>query len=60
MEFSGESSSQKVHRSSRRLADAHPPRLLTSYHESARELVRVRTVVAFLQELVTAEHQIFV
>jgi DNA-binding transcriptional LysR family regulator len=32
----------------------------TTYHESARELVRVRTVVSFLQELVTAEHQIFV
>ncbi|MFK0275429.1 LysR family transcriptional regulator [Ensifer sp. NPDC090286] len=32
----------------------------TTYHESARDLVRVRTVVAFLQELVTAEHQIFV
>ncbi|ASY61787.1 Transcriptional regulator, LysR family [Sinorhizobium sojae CCBAU 05684] len=31
----------------------------TTYHESARELVRVRTVVSFLQELVTAEHQIF-
>lgn len=32
----------------------------TTYHESARELVRVRTVVSFLQELVAAEHQIFV
>lgn len=32
----------------------------TTYHESARELVRVRTVVSFLQELVTAEHEIFV
>lgn len=32
----------------------------TTYHESARDLVRVRTVVAFLQELVTAEHQIFI
>lgn len=32
----------------------------TTYHESARDLVRVRTVVAFLQELVTAEHQMFV
>ncbi|KSV84911.1 MULTISPECIES: LysR family transcriptional regulator [unclassified Sinorhizobium] len=32
----------------------------TTYHESARDLVRVRTVVTFLQELVTAEHQIFV
>ncbi|MGF6172683.1 LysR family transcriptional regulator [Ensifer sp. 4252] len=31
----------------------------TTYHESARDLVRVRTVVAFLQELVTAEHQMF-
>ena len=31
----------------------------TTYHESARDLVRVRTVAAFLQELVTAEHQIF-
>ncbi|ODR89733.1 LysR family transcriptional regulator [Sinorhizobium alkalisoli] len=31
----------------------------TTYHESARDLVRVRTVVSFLQELVTAEHQIF-
>lgn len=32
----------------------------TTYHESARDLVRVRTVVAFLQELVAAEHQMFV
>lgn len=32
----------------------------TTYHESARDLVRVRTVAAFLQEMVTAEHQIFV
>ncbi|MCK3775809.1 LysR family transcriptional regulator [Ensifer sesbaniae] len=32
----------------------------TTYHESARDLVRVRTVVAFLQELVMAEHQIFI
>lgn len=32
----------------------------TTYHESARDLVRVRTVVDFLQELVTAEHHIFV
>ncbi|WDZ77274.1 LysR family transcriptional regulator [Ensifer adhaerens] len=32
----------------------------TTYHESARDLVRVRTVVAFLQELITAEHQIFI
>lgn len=31
----------------------------TTYHESARDLVRVRTVVDFLQELVTAEHGIF-
>ena len=31
----------------------------TTYHESARDLVRVRTVAAFLQELVTAEHQMF-
>lgn len=31
----------------------------TTYHESARDLVRVRTVVAFLQELVAAEHQMF-
>ncbi|WP_457586613.1 LysR family transcriptional regulator [Ensifer canadensis] len=31
----------------------------TTYHESARDLVRVRTVVTFLQELVTAEHQMF-
>ncbi|OJF97282.1 LysR family transcriptional regulator [Pararhizobium antarcticum] len=31
----------------------------TTYHESARDLVRVRTVVDFLQELVTAEHRIF-
>jgi DNA-binding transcriptional LysR family regulator len=32
----------------------------TTYHESARDLVRVRTVADFLQELVTAEHSIFV
>ena len=32
----------------------------TTYHESARDLVRVRTVADFLQELVTAEHRIFV
>ncbi len=32
----------------------------TTYHESARELVRVRTVVDFLQELVTEEHGIFI
>ncbi|CAN7226769.1 LysR family transcriptional regulator [Pararhizobium sp. LjRoot255] len=32
----------------------------TTYHESARDLVRVRTVADFLQELVTAEHHIFV
>ncbi len=31
----------------------------TTYHESARDLVRVRTVVDFLQELVTEEHGIF-
>lgn len=31
----------------------------TTYHESARDLVRVRTVVDFLQELVTEEHHIF-
>jgi DNA-binding transcriptional LysR family regulator len=31
----------------------------TTYHESARDLVRVRTVVDFLQELVSAERQIF-
>lgn len=31
----------------------------TTYHESARDLVRVRTVADFLQELVTAEHRIF-
>ncbi|WP_208179948.1 LysR family transcriptional regulator [Sinorhizobium medicae] len=32
----------------------------TTYHESARDLVRVRTAVSFLQELVTEEHSIFV
>ncbi|PZU88525.1 MAG: LysR family transcriptional regulator [Shinella sp.] len=32
----------------------------TTYHESARELVRVRTVVSFLQELVDENRQIFV
>ncbi|KQS65081.1 LysR family transcriptional regulator [Rhizobium sp. Leaf371] len=32
----------------------------TTYHESARDLLRVRTVVDFLQELVTAETAIFV
>ncbi|CZT34264.1 LysR family transcriptional regulator [Rhizobium sp. 9140] len=32
----------------------------TTYHESARDLLRVRTVVDFLQELVAAEHAIFV
>ncbi|KAA0699570.1 LysR family transcriptional regulator [Neorhizobium sp. P12A] len=31
----------------------------TTYHESARDLVRVRTVVDFLQELVGGERQIF-
>ncbi|MHB0954022.1 MAG: LysR family transcriptional regulator [Allorhizobium sp.] len=31
----------------------------TTYHESARELVRVRTVVQFLQELVDENRQIF-
>ncbi|MGP4667967.1 LysR family transcriptional regulator [Agrobacterium pusense] len=31
----------------------------TAYHESARQLVRVRTVVNFLQELVAAERRIF-
>jgi len=31
----------------------------TTFHESARELVRVRTVSAFLQELVAAERHIF-
>lgn len=31
----------------------------TTYHESARDLVRVRTVVDFLQELVSAERNIF-
>lgn len=30
-----------------------------TYHESARELARVRTVAAFIQELVTAERKIF-
>ncbi len=32
----------------------------TTYHESARELVRVRTVVSFLQELIDENRQIFV
>ena len=32
----------------------------TTYHESARDLVRVRTVADFLQELVTEEHGIFI
>lgn len=32
----------------------------TTYHESARELVRVRTVVSFLQELIDKNRQIFV
>ncbi|KQV68309.1 LysR family transcriptional regulator [Rhizobium sp. Root1220] len=31
----------------------------TTYHESARDLVRVRTVADFLQELVSCERQIF-
>ncbi|SCB62088.1 transcriptional regulator, LysR family [Rhizobium aethiopicum] len=31
----------------------------TTYHETARNLVRVRSVVDFLQELVSAERQIF-
>lgn len=31
----------------------------TTYHESARELVRVRTVAAFLQELVGEDRQMF-
>ncbi|MDS7595873.1 LysR family transcriptional regulator [Agrobacterium tumefaciens] len=31
----------------------------TAYHESARQLVRVRTVVDFLQELVASERRIF-
>ncbi|MBB3656313.1 DNA-binding transcriptional LysR family regulator [Rhizobium sp. BK650] len=31
----------------------------TTYHESARDLVRVRSVVDFLQELVNEERQIF-
>ena len=31
----------------------------TTFHESARELVRVRTVSDFLQELVAAERHIF-
>ncbi len=31
----------------------------TTYHESARDLLRVRTVADFLQELVAAEHRIF-
>ena len=31
----------------------------TTYHESARDLVRVRTVVDFLQELVSAERRMF-
>lgn len=32
----------------------------TTYHESARELVRVRTVVQFLQELIDENRRIFV
>jgi DNA-binding transcriptional LysR family regulator len=31
----------------------------TTYHESARDLVRVRSVIDFLQELVDEERQIF-
>jgi DNA-binding transcriptional LysR family regulator len=31
----------------------------TTYHESARDLVRVRTVVDFLQELVNEERKMF-
>jgi DNA-binding transcriptional LysR family regulator len=31
----------------------------TTYHESTRDLVRVRTVVDFLQEMVSAERKIF-
>ena len=31
----------------------------TTYHESARDLVRVRTVADFIQELVAAEHAVF-
>lgn len=31
----------------------------TAYHESARQLVRVRTVVDFLQELVAEEKRMF-
>lgn len=31
----------------------------TTFHESARELVRVRTVSDFLQELIAAERHIF-
>lgn len=31
----------------------------TTYHESARDLVRVRTVVDFIQEAVSAERQMF-
>ncbi len=31
----------------------------TTYHESARDLLRVRTVVDFLQELVSADRQMF-
>ncbi len=31
----------------------------TTFHESARELVRVRTVSDFLQELVAADRHIF-
>ncbi len=61
MEFSGESSSQRES-TAHRAAWLTPIRRAywTIYRESAREVVRVRTVVAFLQELVTAERQIFV
>jgi DNA-binding transcriptional LysR family regulator len=31
----------------------------TTYHESARDLVRVRSVIDFLQELVDEERQMF-
>ena len=31
----------------------------TTYHESARDLVRVRTVADFLQELVSEERRMF-
>ena len=32
----------------------------TTFHESARDLARVRTVTAFVQELVESEQSIFV